>query len=77
MKSRLPVILGQSDTVGFSLSGVVKDARVVEALAEALQLDLPATQAARQSFEAVEAKGYGEADLAMMVRIATQGKDNA
>ncbi|MGF9693696.1 NAD(P)-dependent oxidoreductase [Rhizobium sp. 0TCS1.26] len=77
MRSRLPVILGQSDTVGFSLSGVVKDARVVEALAEALQLDLPATQAARQSFEAVEAKGYGEADLAMMVRIATQGKDNA
>jgi 3-hydroxyisobutyrate dehydrogenase-like beta-hydroxyacid dehydrogenase len=76
MRSRLPVILGQSDAVGFSLSGVVKDARVVAALAEALQLDLPATQAARQSFEAVEAKGHGEADLAMMVRIATQERDD-
>jgi 3-hydroxyisobutyrate dehydrogenase-like beta-hydroxyacid dehydrogenase len=73
MKSRLPVIRGDSDTVGFALSGVVKDARVVTTLAHDLGVDLPAMSAALASFESAEAAGYGSADLATMVRIATEG----
>ncbi|SIR05565.1 3-hydroxyisobutyrate dehydrogenase [Rhizobium sp. RU35A] len=73
-KSRLPVILGESDSVGFSLSGVVKDAGVVMDLAAALDLPLPAMAAARQSFLGAEQAGLGERDLATMVRAATESK---
>jgi 3-hydroxyisobutyrate dehydrogenase len=71
LKSRLPVIRGDSDAVGFSLSGVVKDARVVAGLAEQLNVSLPAIRAALESFEEAQRAGHGEADLATMVRAAT------
>ncbi|WP_281067716.1 NAD(P)-dependent oxidoreductase [Neorhizobium galegae] len=71
LKSRLPVILGTSDAVGFSLSGVVKDARVVADLAQQLDVDLPTMGAALESFRQAQDNGHGEADLATMVRAAT------
>ncbi|MBT9371435.1 NAD(P)-dependent oxidoreductase [Rhizobium sp. CSW-27] len=74
LRSRLPVILGESDSVGFSLSGVAKDAGVVMDLARALNLTLPAMIAARQSFVDAEQAGLGEKDLATMVRAATESE---
>jgi 3-hydroxyisobutyrate dehydrogenase len=74
LKSRLPLIRGESDAVGFSLSGVVKDARVVAGLADELNVSLPAIRAALDSFEAAHHAGHGEADLATMVRAATDLK---
>jgi len=70
-KARIPVLLGESDAVGFSLAGAVKDARLVEATARQYDVDIPAMQASLKSFEAALAKGLGEADLATMVRDAT------
>ncbi|MDO1580665.1 NAD-binding protein [Rhizobium oryzicola] len=73
-KSRLPVIRGESDDVGFALSGVVKDARVITGLAEQLGVSLPAITASLASFVEADALGFGDADLATMVRLAAEGQ---
>ncbi|MGV8937853.1 MAG: NAD(P)-dependent oxidoreductase [Allorhizobium sp.] len=70
-KARIPVLLGESDDVGFTLAGAVKDARLVEATARQYGVDIPAMQASLKSFEAALEKGLGAADLATMVRDAT------
>lgn len=71
-KARIPVLLGKSDAVGFSLAGAVKDARLVEATARQYGVDIPAMRASLTSFEAALEKGLGAADLATMVRDATE-----
>ncbi|TDK35456.1 NAD(P)-dependent oxidoreductase [Rhizobium deserti] len=72
MKARLPVVLGETSAVGFPVSGVVKDARVVRDLAGALGVAIPAIAASLASFEATMEAGFGEADLATMVRLAAE-----
>jgi 3-hydroxyisobutyrate dehydrogenase len=70
LKSRLPVITGESDAVGFPVSGAIKDARVVRDFAERLGIAIPATAASLASFERVAFLGHAERDLATMVRVA-------
>jgi 3-hydroxyisobutyrate dehydrogenase len=72
MKARLPVVLGETAVVGFPVSGVVKDARVVRDLAATLGIAIPAIAASLASFEATVDAGFGEADLATMVRLAAE-----
>lgn len=72
LKSRLPVIRGETTVVGFPVSGAIKDARVVRDLAAQLGVTLPAIAASLSSFEAAAAAGYGDADLATMVRLAAE-----
>jgi 3-hydroxyisobutyrate dehydrogenase len=72
MKTRLPVVLGETEAVGFPVSGVVKDARVVRDFAAELGVSIPAVAASLASFEATVDAGFGEADLATMVRLATE-----
>ncbi len=74
MRSRLPVILGETEAVGFPVSGVLKDMRVVLDLARDLGVATPAIEAARASFENAAALGFAEADLGTMVRLALEGK---
>jgi 3-hydroxyisobutyrate dehydrogenase len=74
MRSRLPVIVGETEAVGFPVSGVLKDMGVVLDLARGLGVATPAIEAARASFENAAALGYGEADLATVVRLALEGK---
>jgi len=74
MKSRLPVILGETDAVGFPVSGVLKDMGVVLDLADRLGVATPAIEAARASFRQAAAMGYAEADLGTVVRLALEGK---
>ncbi len=68
--NRMPVLRGESDAVGFSVSGVVKDGRMFSRVAESLRVDTPAIAAAIASFNAYAAAGHGEEDLARMVRAA-------
>lgn len=74
MKSRLPVILGQTDTVGFPVSGVLKDMSVVFEVAGRLGVPTPTIDAACQSFRQAAALGHSEADLGTVVRLALEGK---
>ncbi len=67
---RLPVLRGESDAIGFSVSGVVKDGRMFSRVAAMLQVETPAIGAAIASFGAYAATGHGEDDLARMVRAA-------
>jgi 3-hydroxyisobutyrate dehydrogenase len=67
---RLPVILGQSDAVGFSVSGVVKDGALFERTASQYDIAIPAIAAAVASFRAYAATGHDHKDLATMVRAA-------
>lgn len=70
MKSRLPVVTGQSDAVGFSIDGVIKDATLICDFAAAIGASVPTTQAALASYRHAAAQGFGAADLATMVRLA-------
>ena len=67
---RLPVLRGESDAVGFSVAGVVKDGAMFSRVAGALQVETPAIAAAIASFRAYRDEGHGEEDLARMVRAA-------
>ncbi|WP_371674731.1 NAD(P)-dependent oxidoreductase [Neorhizobium sp. T25_27] len=74
MRSRLPVILGETEAVGFPVSGVLKDMGVVLDLARGLGVATPAIEAARASFENAAALGFAEADLGTVVRLVLEGK---
>lgn len=74
MKSRLPVILGETEVVGFPVSGVLKDMGVVFEMANRLGVATPAIEAAHASFKQAAAMGYAEADLGTVVRLALEGK---
>jgi 3-hydroxyisobutyrate dehydrogenase-like beta-hydroxyacid dehydrogenase len=67
---RLDVIRGESDRVGFPVSGVAKDTALFASVAEGLGVAAPSVAAARESFGEAEAAGFGDADLAAMLRAA-------
>jgi 3-hydroxyisobutyrate dehydrogenase len=74
MRSRLPVVLGETEAVGFPVSGVLKDMGVVLDLAGHLGVATPTIEAACASFRNAATLGYGEADLGTVVRLALEGK---
>ena len=74
MKSRLPVILGQTDAVGFPVSGVLKDMDVVFDVAGRLGVAIPVIEAACATFRQAAALGHSDADLGTVVRLALEGK---
>jgi 3-hydroxyisobutyrate dehydrogenase-like beta-hydroxyacid dehydrogenase len=67
---RLPVLRGETDAVGFTVDGVVKDTAVFAATAARLGVAAPAFDAGRASFIAHAAAGHGAADVLTMVRAA-------
>jgi 3-hydroxyisobutyrate dehydrogenase len=67
---RIPVILGQSDQIGFTVTGVVKDGVLIGRTAQQYGVPVPAMELALTSFQACKAAGHGDADLAIMVRAA-------
>jgi 3-hydroxyisobutyrate dehydrogenase len=73
MKGRLPVVLGETDAVGFPVSGVIKDVSVVRDFAAEIDVAIPAMKAALASFEGAAAAGFADADLATMVKLALDG----
>jgi 3-hydroxyisobutyrate dehydrogenase len=70
MLQRAPIILGQSDAVGFSVAGVTKDVRLYVRTASELGVDAPAVSAALASFIAHLDNGNADRDLATMVNAA-------
>ncbi|WP_117193252.1 NAD(P)-dependent oxidoreductase [Rhizobium terrae] len=74
MRSRLPVILGETEAVGFPVSGVLKDMGVVFDLAGHLGVETPAIRASHASFAQAAAMGFAEADLGTVVRLALEGR---
>jgi 3-hydroxyisobutyrate dehydrogenase-like beta-hydroxyacid dehydrogenase len=67
---RLPVFLGQSEEVGFTVDGVVKDATLFAETARSLGVPVPAIEASLASFIAHSERGHGAADVVTMVRAA-------
>lgn len=70
MKGRLAVVLGETDDVGFPVSGVIKDVSVVRDYATHLGVAIPAMDAALASFKTAARAGFADADLATMVKLA-------
>lgn len=68
MKARAPIILGQSERVGFQITGVIKDAELFVATAQRLGVEAPAVKAALASYKGARDAGLGDKDLATMVR---------
>ncbi len=75
LKAKAPVILGQSDSVSFTVDGIVKDLSLFAATAVGLGVDAPAIAAALGSFEGHRARGHGDEDFATMLRSACNGVD--
>ncbi len=67
LKSRIPLILGHSDTVGFSVNGGVKDGELFVSVAEKFGVEAPAVAAALHSLKMTREAGFGESDLATML----------
>jgi len=74
MRSRLPIVLGETEAVGFPVSGVLKDMGVVFDLAGHLGVETPAIRASQASFKQAAELGFGEADLGTVVRLALEGR---
>jgi 3-hydroxyisobutyrate dehydrogenase len=70
LTSRMPIILGHSNEVGFTVSGAVKDASLFARTAAQYGVSAPAIGAALASFSAHRDSGHGEDDLATMVLAA-------
>ncbi|MEX0969730.1 MAG: NAD(P)-dependent oxidoreductase [Paracoccaceae bacterium] len=66
-RARLPKITGEDSVVGFSVNGVVKDARLFVETAQGYGVDVPALRASLASFQAASAAGIGDDDLARML----------
>lgn len=65
--TRLPVIKGDSDEVGFSVDGITKDARLVVSTSRALGREATALKAALERFQKMGAEGRGGQDLASVL----------
>lgn len=74
MRSRLPVVFGETEAVGFPVSGVLKDMGVVFDLADHLKVETPAIRAAQASFKQAADLGFADADLGTVVRLALEGR---
>jgi 3-hydroxyisobutyrate dehydrogenase len=70
LAQRVPVILGQSDAVGFPIAGVLKDGALFTRTARQYGVPTPAMEAALASYRACAEAGLGEADFAVMIRQA-------
>jgi 3-hydroxyisobutyrate dehydrogenase len=70
LAQRVPVILGESDAVGFTIAGVLKDGALFTRTARHYGVPTPAMEAALASYRACAEAGFGEADFAVMVRTA-------
>lgn len=70
LRQRAPVVLGESDAVGFSVDGIVKDISLFVETARRAGVPAPAMAAALESFAAHRTAGHGADDLATMVRAA-------
>lgn len=67
LKSRMPIILGQSDAVGFSVKGGIKDTELFVSVAENYGVKAPAVAAALHNLKRAREAGFGFADLATML----------
>lgn len=75
LKGRMAEILGDSDRVGFSVAGVIKDAHLFLDVARGLDVDAPTIRAALRSFCDLAERGMAGDDLAALIREA--GRDGA
>lgn len=69
-RARLPRILGEDDSVGFSVADVAKDTDVFLRTAEALGVDAPSLKLAQAMMAGGLAAGLGERDVAALIPAA-------
>ena len=72
VKSRLPAMLGQDATVGFSVDGALKDAAVFLGEGATHGLDLPAMAQMARLFELAREAGLGDRDVAAVARFVLE-----
>lgn len=74
LTGKMPVLLGEPHDVSFTIAGVAKDLDVYTGTAREMGVDAPAMEAASSSFSDAVARGHGDKDLAMMVRLALEAR---
>jgi 3-hydroxyisobutyrate dehydrogenase len=74
LKLKLPVLLGQTESVGFDIDGVVKDCGVTRRLAEAHHIEMRTLKGAQSVFCDAAVAGWGARDVAAVPRLKLHGK---
>ncbi|MEM8632112.1 MAG: NAD(P)-dependent oxidoreductase [Pseudomonadota bacterium] len=72
--SRMDILSGQADRVGFPVSGAVKDTSLFLKVAETLGVPTPVLEAGNASFRDAANGGFADHDLSMMVRAAVTAR---
>ncbi|PHR96909.1 MAG: hydroxyacid dehydrogenase [Blastopirellula sp.] len=70
LAAKVPVILGESQAVSFTTSGIAKDTQLFKRVAEEASIDTPVLDSALASFQNHCDAGFGEADFVSMVHAA-------
>ncbi len=70
LAAKAPVILGESETVSFTVSAMVKDTSLFNHVAMEAGIDVPALNAALASYQTHSKAGFGAADFVTMVHSA-------
>jgi 3-hydroxyisobutyrate dehydrogenase len=74
LKLKLPVLLGQTESVGFDIDGVVKDCGVTRRLAEAHHIEMRTLKGAQSVFCDAALAGWGARDVAAVPRLKLHGQ---
>jgi 3-hydroxyisobutyrate dehydrogenase len=70
LRGRMAEVLGETDRVGFSVVGGLKDASLFLDVAESYGVDVPAMSAGHAAFAALVDQGFADDDLAAVIREA-------
>ena len=70
MALKSDAILGRTNNVTFTISGIVEDLRMFNETATSLKVQAPAMQAALKSFHECKEVGHGDSDFISMISAA-------
>lgn len=70
LRGRIEEVLGETDRVGFSVAGGLKDASLFLGVAQSYGIDVPAVSAGRAAYAALVDQGFADDDLAALIREA-------
>ncbi|MEL6169096.1 MAG: NAD(P)-dependent oxidoreductase [Pseudomonadota bacterium] len=68
VRDRIPMILGEDDRVGFTVTAALKDVDVFTGAAQAVGAEVTAYGVTAGAFQAAEAAGLGDKDVAIAIR---------
>ena len=77
LPTKLPLLLGQPAEIGFNIENVRKDLRAIAAFAETLGVSMHIARAALDNYENALKSGFGNQDVAAIVKFQRENKTSS